>query len=96
MTPDWENQAECRFVDSDVFYPSHNDLRGIRDAKRFCERCPVIFECLELALRTNDMHAVMGGTSAVERGRLLARVGYNRSEAIRQVQRQERAYASAT
>lgn len=88
MIADWENQAECRYVDVELFYPSHNDLRGIREAKRVCERCPVTTECLELALKTNDMHAVMGGLSAVERGRLLAAVGYNRDTALRELRKQ--------
>lgn len=96
MTPDWENEAECRYADVDIFYPSHNDLRGIRAAKEFCHRCPVINDCMELAFKTTDMHAVMGGLSAVERGRVMATVNFDRRRAVQEAKKKVWSYASAT
>lgn len=94
MTPDWENQANCRYMDSDVFYPRHNDLASINYAKNVCGGCPVIVDCLELAFRTDDAHAVMGGLSAVERGRLLAAASFDKKQAVNYVKEQVNSYAT--
>lgn len=38
-----------------------------RRAKKVCSGCPLIVDCLEFALFTDDQHAVMGGTTPRER-----------------------------
>lgn len=38
-------------------------------AKRICQRCPVIVECREWALRRREQYGVWGGMGEAERAR---------------------------
>jgi hypothetical protein len=60
-------------------------------AKRLCGRCPVQWECLKMALATNDEHAIMGGTTPAERERLRSsyKVSRWRAQSRQQVQADE-------
>ncbi|PRY54697.1 WhiB family redox-sensing transcriptional regulator [Knoellia remsis] len=73
---EWQDDALCRRVEPERFF--HDDsLRRIEQrrreasAKRICQRCPVIQECLEHALQT-EAHGIWGGTTPAERGRIRA------------------------
>jgi WhiB family redox-sensing transcriptional regulator len=61
----WTDQAACRGIDPEVFFPS--DGAGVLTALAICERCPVKAPCLEYALDNGIEHGVFGGVS--ERGR---------------------------
>lgn len=70
-----DNPPPCTQVDNfDLFYPEsevHYESLA-REAKAVCKRCPIIAECLDWALQTNDQHGVLGGTTPQER-RLIQR-----------------------
>jgi hypothetical protein len=52
--PAWHDQAACRGVGPDVFFPERG---GDYDAARaFCARCPVIGECRDDVLATEGSH----------------------------------------
>ena len=65
----WQEQARCRGVDGDVFFPERGE--SSRPAKRICAECPVRLECLNAALRRGEQYGVWGGMTQRERRRLL-------------------------
>ncbi|WP_221350799.1 WhiB family transcriptional regulator [Streptomyces beigongshangae] len=72
----WRENAECRTVDPDLFFPIGNTgpaLAQIEDAKSVCRRCPVQQECLDWALDTGQSIGVWGGRSENERRALRRR-----------------------
>lgn len=69
-TGEWRNQALCRDVDPDLFFPIGTTgvaLEHIAAAKEVCSVCPAMQQCLEYALATNQESGVWGGTSEEER-----------------------------
>ena len=68
----WIDQAACRGMDTDLFFPVTADSmprtarqlstlrRNTRAAAAVCERCPVSQECLDYGLRTRST-GVFGG-----------------------------------
>ena len=69
-TRDWSDLAACRDIETDLFFPvgdSGPALRQVEQAKAVCARCPVIQECLTVALRTGQEHGIWGGETAEER-----------------------------
>lgn len=73
---DWRHRAACRDVDPEVFFPIGNTgpaLVQIEEAKRVCQRCPVMDSCLEWALTAGQDAGVWGGASEDERRALKRR-----------------------
>lgn len=62
----WQDEAKCRIEDADTgeFFQRATE----KEAKRFCNTCPVKGDCLEYAL-VYDMYGVWGGTTYNERKR---------------------------
>lgn len=78
MTADWVEQAACRNVHPDVFFPE----KGCESAAlNICNRCPVIEPCLNRALRDNETYGVLGGKTPEQRRRI--RVARQLEEASR-------------
>jgi WhiB family redox-sensing transcriptional regulator len=61
----WMNDALCRQIDHDMFFPEPNTVP--HDAKKACSLCRVRIECLEYALTFNSIEGVWGGTTPNER-----------------------------
>ncbi len=64
----WMQDAICRQVDPDLFFPSYNDpttshIADARNAKAICKTCPVQLECLDAALRRGERHGIWGGVN---------------------------------
>ena len=70
LDPEVLRDAACGDQDLELFYPDPGDLETERAAKQVCAGCPVRESCLEMALATGDQHAILGGTTPQERGRL--------------------------
>ncbi|WP_127842517.1 WhiB family transcriptional regulator [Actinomyces wuliandei] len=69
---EWQYRGACLGMDSAVFFHPDGERgssRRKRDdgAKAICQRCPVINECREHALRTHEPYGVWGGMSEDER-----------------------------
>ncbi|MGW3248766.1 WhiB family transcriptional regulator [Streptomyces sp. NPDC001070] len=67
---DWSNDAACREVDPELFFPISGSGLGrvqIDEAKAVCRRCPVMARCLEWALAAGHVDGVWGGTTESER-----------------------------
>lgn len=82
-SPEWHEQAACRGLGSEMFHPptftSHSGRRASAAALEVCGRCPVVEECLDVALSvSNDHHGIWGGTTPQER----AEIRRNRTELL--------------
>lgn len=73
----WQDDALCRQVDPDSFYPDNED-GGMHEnsralftlAKKLCRGCPVRAECLSLAYESEGLdrgYGVWGGYGPAER-----------------------------
>lgn len=81
--PDWQARAACRGYAAEhggrardaVFFPDRG--QSLARARTMCADCPVVQECLDLAIETNTGWGVWGGMSARERRQ--ARAARNRN-----------------
>ncbi len=64
----WSQRAACLDADPAIFFPETGDTG--RDAKRICDRCPVVEPCLDYALTNRQHHGVWGGLSDHQREQL--------------------------
>ena len=69
---DWQFEGSCREADPALFFSPESE-RGPRRrarenaAKLYCQRCPVLEQCLEHALRVKEPYGVWGGRTPSER-----------------------------
>lgn len=61
----WMADAVCAQADPDAWFPEPYVVPTL--AKRVCSSCPVIMDCLEFALATDQRFGVWGGLSERER-----------------------------
>lgn len=77
----WQERGNCRGIkDPDVFFLPYNartttKQKLIQKAKAVCVGCPVIDDCLEFALETQEVYGVWGGKSEEERLEILRKRG---------------------
>ncbi|MFP3881411.1 MAG: WhiB family transcriptional regulator [Actinomycetota bacterium] len=69
LAADWRVRAACSGYPNSLFFPTAEGLDegAIEKAKAICAICPVIDECLQYALETNQRSGIWGGTSEKER-----------------------------
>jgi WhiB family redox-sensing transcriptional regulator len=65
---EWQRKSLCAQTDPEAFFPEKGG--STRDAKRICQRCPVIGDCLNAALANDERFGIWGGLSERERRRL--------------------------
>ena len=70
MRRDWRDDALCREVSLDLFFPGKGD--PVQPAKRICRNCEVRQDCLDDALSfpAREDQGIRGGLSERERRRL--------------------------
>ena len=84
---DWQYQAACLGMPTDIFFYSDRE-RGPRRRKRelhaksICAKCPVISQCREQALRFAEPYGIWGGLTEDERMAILNKKLGNRSNLI--------------
>ena len=74
--PDWRDDAACREVDPDLFFPDYDigpARAQVKMAKLICRGCPVNATCLNWALATEQEAGIWGGLTEAERHRLRQR-----------------------
>ena len=71
---DWRNDAACSGADDEFFFPVAEEGPMVERAKSICAACPVLEECLQYALATNQTEGVWGGMTGSERRRLRRRL----------------------
>jgi WhiB family redox-sensing transcriptional regulator len=69
LVADWRARAACSGYHNSLFFPSSDgpDEPSVEKAKSICAGCPVIDDCIEYALETNQRSGIWGGTSEKER-----------------------------
>ena len=67
----WMKGGNCRNYPPATFFPS--DGVGVDRARKICNGCPVLDQCLDYALDQRIEHGVWGGCSERERRRILKR-----------------------
>ena len=68
---DWQAEAVCRDLETDIFFPVSEADAG--PAREVCATCPVAEACLEFAIETRQTNGVFGGLTPTERHRLVRR-----------------------
>jgi WhiB family transcriptional regulator, redox-sensing transcriptional regulator len=70
----WLDQAACRELDPERFFPESGEQTKAAEAKAICSGCQVRDQCLDLAVTAagglDQDHGVFGGTLPAERSRL--------------------------
>jgi len=70
----WLDQAACRDLDPERFFPESGEHTKAAEAKAICGSCQVRDQCLDLAVKAagglDHDHGVFGGTLPAERSRL--------------------------
>jgi WhiB family transcriptional regulator, redox-sensing transcriptional regulator len=70
----WLDQAACRDLDPERFFPESGEHTKAAEAKAICASCQVHDQCLDLAVKAaggiDADHGVFGGTLPAERSRL--------------------------
>jgi WhiB family transcriptional regulator, redox-sensing transcriptional regulator len=87
---DWRKDAACRGMDTNMFFEeaSTNEQRAEAAAKRevarkVCESCPVINECLKFATDNDIRYGMFGGLTY--RSRLALRTGTKKPQSKKKV-----------
>ena len=63
----WAGDARCAKRDPKMFYPERGGRDSVAHAKEVCACCPVIKDCLEWAIVTNEPFGIWGGLTEKER-----------------------------
>jgi len=65
----WHTQAACKNVDTNLFFPAGGSGTPTNwdQAVTICQQCPVVNQCLEFALRTQQKDGVWGATTPHQR-----------------------------
>lgn len=69
----WRNDAACRGMGVNLFFPATTDWHAYEPAKAVCATCPVSDECVMENI--HEQHGVFGGTSPTQRRQLRERLG---------------------
>lgn len=72
----WQNDAACRGMCADVFFPSRGQHEAIRRAVAVCRGCPVRIDCLDWVMTLEagrERIGVFGGLTADQRRDLARR-----------------------
>ncbi len=64
----WQDFANCRGADADLFFPERG--ASTRKAKAICAACQVQEECLEYAITEGEKFGIWGGLSERERRKI--------------------------
>jgi WhiB family redox-sensing transcriptional regulator len=65
---EWMDDAVCREVGTELFFPEVGDVSMVHRAKRICSVCSVVDKCLDYGWM--DQHGIYGGMTAAERQKL--------------------------
>jgi WhiB family redox-sensing transcriptional regulator len=64
----WQDFANCRGADPDLFFPERG--ASTRSAKAICRECQVREECLEFAIVSSEKFGIWGMMSERERRKI--------------------------
>lgn len=67
---DWMLEGSCSYSETDLFFPVGSSMKAMKqatEAKAICMECPVVNECLDYAIRTNQDSGIWGGADEEQR-----------------------------
>ncbi|MFI9154542.1 WhiB family transcriptional regulator [Streptomyces sp. NPDC053367] len=65
--PNWRDDAACRSVDPDLFFPRVGEAtHAVAEAQAICRRCPVRAECADTAIKLGEYWGVWGGMTQTQ------------------------------
>ena len=67
---DWMIDGACRSSDTSLFFPVGSSLKAKKKAEeaiKICESCPVICQCLDYSIHTNQDAGIWGGKDEEQR-----------------------------
>lgn len=69
LVAEWRAHAACSGYPNTLFFPSQEtpDNASVARAKAICSVCPVMDDCLEYSLESNQRSGIWGGTTEKER-----------------------------
>lgn len=76
----WQDDAACKGMDSEIFYPNVVEERAddhwqdFVEAKSICANCPVRLNCLNESLENREPDGVWGGLTPRERRRSIRKL----------------------
>ena len=70
---DWRENAKCKGMDVDMFYPERG--QNVRKAIAVCAGCIVIKECLRYAIDNSIKVGIFGGTTEFHRRKMRSNNG---------------------
>lgn len=76
----WRDDAQCREIDQDMFFPEKGAKNVSREAISLCGRCEVAEQCLNYAMTNHPVHGVWGGTTEYHRRIRIAQWRRDREE----------------
>ena len=65
--PEWQQQASCRGMNPNLFFPTRRGQIMPASMKAMCAACPVRIECLTYAIEINDRDGWFAGTTPADR-----------------------------
>lgn len=64
----------CQEIDGELWFPeSGGESHAQRQAKKYCQECPVRAECLAFALANREEYGIWGGLTVRERQKIWRR-----------------------
>ncbi|MCE7884401.1 MAG: WhiB family transcriptional regulator [Actinobacteria bacterium ATB1] len=69
----WRDQAKCRGLDPEIFFPDPEIEEDADEAIAICMECRVQEACLENAIARREKDGVWGGATVKERRRIIRR-----------------------
>lgn len=76
----WQDDAACKGMPAEVFYPDVQEERGVdtteafAEAKAICEACPVRETCQAESIANREPDGVWGGLTPLERRRVIRKL----------------------
>jgi WhiB family redox-sensing transcriptional regulator len=64
-TPGWREKADCRGLDTDIFFPLKD--KDADQALAICADCRVWVDCLKFAAKNHEIFGVWGGCTEEQR-----------------------------
>lgn len=61
-------ESACAKADPDLFFPEgKGHVEATREAKAICSGCPIVEECLAVAMKNGEKYGIWGGATTKER-----------------------------
>ena len=63
----WMSGAVCAQTNPDLWFAEEGNYQASIEAKKVCQTCPVVQQCLEYAIDNNILYGIWGASTLRER-----------------------------